>query len=198
MVAPHEASGVHIAPRRVPAKPCDYRDAARVSSRGCLSPRSSLLGDPESMIRHVQVPSSQKSEITAPEAISRCCASQLIRAAAQNPVPQMPPSSRGSLPCKRPARCSKMELQLVWGASPRSHNLAETAPVCGTGPKSGGHEAGSECVHETRKLTPEVSRAHAGQLIHDQPHRKLEEIEQSVEWGQEGMNYFGQVRADGL
>ena len=50
----------------------------------------------------------------------------------------------------------------------------------------------------SRPEQSEVSRAHAGQLIHDQLHRKLEEIEQSVEWGQEGMNYFGQVRADGL
>ena len=27
---------------------------------------------------------------------------------------------------------------------------------------------------------------------------RLSPVEQSVEWGQEGMNYFGQVRADGL
>ena len=50
----------------------------------------------------------------------------------------------------------------------------------------------------SRPEQSEVSRAHVGQLIHDQLHRKLEEIEQSVEWGQKGMNYFGQVRADGL
>jgi len=56
------------------------------------------------------------------------------------------------------------------------------------------HNPGSKSSAE--KL--ELPGTHPIQLIYHQLLRQLEEIEQSIEWFQERMNYFGQVWADGL